>query len=584
MTRKKVIWTTLILLFVFVAFAVGAFFYFQKSSSQINFDSVIATERDLVQIVSVTGSVQPVNSVNLAFEVTGRVEDIFVEIGDRVAIGDPLIKLVNTDISSELAQASANLQNEQASLDQFDAALLVENALLQELERGTRAEEVQVSLTRLNNAKQAETNAQLDLDNVKSLATQELESLYDKAKDEVMDAYLAVDNALNVKTDSMFSTSLNDKGDLVFNVDNPAVEADVRSQQSSSFTVLSSLASSANNFPSSQSGIDGLLVSTESSLDTVQIFLFSLIAAISDETDLSDADKVNFQTNVNLARTDIALAQNSVSSLAQSISSQRAINKQNIDAAQNRFVEAQNNVELTSNELLLSQAETLPERIASQKARIAQASANIQSQKARIASASSQVTIVRSKIEKTILRAPIEGVITSQGAEIGEIVSLVEALSPAVISIISDAQFEIETNIPEVDITKLELGDHADITLDAYGESELFSASVKMINPAETIIEGVPTYKVTLWFDQDNEKIKSGMTANIDIMTASVEGVIAVPQRTVTISGMTRTVQVFADGEIIDKTVETGLTSWDGQIEIISGVNVGDEVITFIEE
>ena len=52
--------------------------------------------------------------------------------------------------------------------------------------------------------------------------------------------------------------------------------------------------------------------------------------------------------------------------------------------------------------------------------------------------------------------------------------------------------------MPEADIAKVAIGDLASSTLDAYGSYVDFPAQVTMIDPAETVIEGVPTYKVTL--------------------------------------------------------------------------------------
>ena len=47
----------------------------------------------------------------------------------------------------------------------------------------------------------------------------------------------------------------------------------------------------------------------------------------------------------------------------------------------------------------------------------------------------------------------------------------------------------------------------------------LISTEVIKIDPAATIIDGVPTYKVTLKFVDQDERIRSGMTANLDILT-----------------------------------------------------------------
>ena len=52
----------------------------------------------------------------------------------------------------------------------------------------------------------------------------------------------------------------------------------------------------------------------------------------------------------------------------------------------------------------------------------------------------------------------------------------------------------------------------ADVTLDAYGSGVIFQARVDIIDPAETVLDGVPPYKVTLDFVSADPRIRSGMT------------------------------------------------------------------------
>ena len=151
-------------------------------------------------------------------------------------------------------------------------------------------------------------------------------------------------------------------------------------------------------------------------------------------------------------------------------------------------------------------------------------------------------------------------------------------------SIISKSGFEIESFVPEADIAKVKIENQAKLTLDAYGDNEWFDAKVVSIDPAETIIENVATYKIVLHFLNGNDKIKSGMTANIDIATAVREDIIAVPQRAVITSGREKFVRVLSDNAFKEVRVTTGIRGSDGRIEIQEGLQVGDRVIIFLEE
>ncbi|MDO8559015.1 MAG: efflux RND transporter periplasmic adaptor subunit, partial [bacterium] len=186
----------------------------------------------------------------------------------------------------------------------------------------------------------------------------------------------------------------------------------------------------------------------------------------------------------------------------------------------------------------------------------------------------------QAQISKTIIRSPINGTITGQDAKVGEIISADVSL----VSIISAGNFEIEANIPESDIAKVKIGDNAQVTLDAYGQDVVFQVKVLKIDPAETVIEGVPTYKVTLYFNEKDDRLKSGMTANIDIFTAEVKDVIAIPQRAILSDNGKKTVKIIKGKDIQEIEVKIGLKGTDGNAEILQGLNEGDKVITFIKE
>ena len=91
------------------------------------------------------------------------------------------------------------------------------------------------------------------------------------------------------------------------------------------------------------------------------------------------------------------------------------------------------------------------------------------------------------------------------------------------------------------------------------------------------------TYKTTFQFVKENTGIKSGMTANIDILTANKENVIVIPQQAVITRDGEKFVKILADdGTIKEVEVETGLRGSDGNMEIISGINEGDKVVISI--
>ncbi|MDO8520699.1 MAG: hypothetical protein Q7S52_01155 [bacterium] len=80
---------------------------------------------------------------------------------------------------------------------------------------------------------------------------------------------------------------------------------------------------------------------------------------------------------------------------------------------------------------------------------------------------------------------------------------------------------------------------------------------------------------------ENDERIRSGMTANIEIATDRRDGVLVIPSRSVTTNNGAKYVRTFENGIAIEKSVELGLRGSDGVVEVLSGLSEGEQVITF---
>ncbi|KKQ27224.1 MAG: RND family efflux transporter MFP subunit [Parcubacteria group bacterium GW2011_GWB1_37_13] len=181
----------------------------------------------------------------------------------------------------------------------------------------------------------------------------------------------------------------------------------------------------------------------------------------------------------------------------------------------------------------------------------------------------------KNKLSDYRIRAPFDGVVTKIDAKVGEIAPANEPL----VTMMNAGTFQIESYVPEVNIALINIGDEANVTLDAYGKNVLFYARVVSIDPAETIRDGVSTYKIKLQFSENDNRIKSGMTANVSILIFSKPNVIVVPGGVVFEKGGKKYIQIKKDKKIINKEVTLGDASPLGQVEVVSGLADGDTVI-----
>ena len=116
------------------------------------------------------------------------------------------------------------------------------------------------------------------------------------------------------------------------------------------------------------------------------------------------------------------------------------------------------------------------------------------------------------------------------------------------------------------------------MTLDAL-PGETFTGKVIHIDPAQTLVDGVTNYKVKITFDTKDTRVKPGVTANLNIETLKKERVLALPQFGVVEKDEGTFVRKLVNGATKEIPVKIGIRSFDGYVEIISGVGEGEEVL-----
>jgi HlyD family secretion protein len=218
-------------------------------------------------------------------------------------------------------------------------------------------------------------------------------------------------------------------------------------------------------------------------------------------------------------------------------------------------------VQKAQNDLALLRAGTDPEQIAAQKAVVRQAEAS--------------VATAQAQMNKRVLHSPLDGVVTLQDAKVGEIISAGKEVS----AVIANTGFEIEANIPEVDVAKLAVGNPVRITFDAFPQIP-FTGTVSHIDPGETIVDGVVNFKVkvTLAQSPDLSRVRNGLTANLSIETRRREQVLILPQYAVLDTDHGPIVRKLVNGYATETPVTLGVRGEDGTVEILSGLSEHDLV------
>ncbi len=421
-----------------------------------------------------------------------------------------------------------------ASLQNGDAISNVQkaSARLGEIQSGSRSEEISIAQGDLIGAKN-------DLDLSMQALSNELANVYNKA-----------DEAVRFKIDSTFFDPRGANPRFRYVIDQ---DENLRQQLTQSRLRITETLQKWNG----DSDI-GNIEQTKKYIVEVQNFINDVNRAISIVAEKSNPVDSNYTTIQN-QKDDISLARTNLTTAVNSLNQAQISYKGKI-ADLNR---AENN-------LTLKQSGGTSYEVAIQRA---------------------DLTNAQAFVAKTIITAPFDGVITKVDVKEGEISSP----NTPIISLLNDGEYQIETYVSENDVAKLKVEQLTKISLDAYGRDVFFDGSIISIDPAETIKDGVSTYRTKIQFTQKDDRIKSGMTANIDIETDRRPNVISIPQAAVVLDKGIKKVNLLtndaciAAGTCADNfkkmkdvqlvEIKTGEISNNGDIEIISGLEANQTII-----
>jgi RND family efflux transporter MFP subunit len=528
MTRKRPILITIT--FFLLAGIIFMIIFRPKPNPIDRWEFAQAAVQNLVQTVGVSGTIIPVSEVDLAFESTGRLGYLAGANGTRVNKGTLLASMTSAELTADLAKANASVAGASALLVQYESQIETQKIKLTELEKGTRLEEIRVKEAELS-------SAQIELQRLESTTTNVL-----------MDAEILAIDAVNRLTDAFFENDQTVVPRFAFQTSSSVSADTLQTHRKSVRDILAQFEKTDLSTASSQLMKIKLYF-------TLLSTAFDQVIAFSDGSPISTAAIESHKTSLKTALTNVQSAINSIEDRLNAITTQNAT------------------MYRMTQELVLKQAHATDEQIRAQQAAIAQAQAQVLSQKANVAQAEAMVQSVYAQFAKRAIYAPFSGMIAKRHAEVGETVS---AGAP-IVSLISNAAYQIETHIPEVDIRLVEIGQRAQIELDAY-PSETFTATVVQIDPAETVIDGVSTYRVLLEFTQKDERLRSGMTVNSDIVTNERMNALTVPQRSLVERDVKTFVRVRIGQIIEDREVRVGVRA-NGLAEILSGIQANEQIV-----
>jgi HlyD family secretion protein len=491
---------------------------FSLSQKIMSRELYVLERKNLEESVSLTGRVKPSEEAELSFEKTGVVKSIKVSVGDVVKKGQVIASLSGDDEYAKVLEAQASLDSQRAQLS--------------DLTTGSKQENID--------------NKKAGLEK----ASSDIVQAYKNLGDSIRNISISGNSYVRDNLSTYFSGNLNDGYTININSCDSITEGKVNVLRAEAEIALKNIEKNSVTF----SDFSGDTLQQDAiAQDTKNAQIKKITEYLNQVKNLFSTSCLTSNSVFDTSRTLISNSRNNWSALNTDISTK--INTiENLKIAK---VQAENDLKISTS---------------------GEKSEKINQQQAQVNAAAARVAQAQAIADKNVLKAPFDGVITNIDIKNGELVTP----GGKSISIISTNNFEIESKVSEIDVAKIIMGATSSVTFDAYGDGVLFEAIVSNISPAGIISEGVPTYKTIFTFPKADERLRSGMTANINVVTKIHENTITIPAKFIINSGGNKTVNIRSNTDSDDLTtreVKVGALGKSGDVEILDGLNVGETVV-----
>ena len=149
-------------------------------------------------------------------------------------------------------------------------------------------------------------------------------------------------------------------------------------------------------------------------------------------------------------------------------------------------------------------------------------------QKAQVKQAEAALQSAETELKYTKITSPVKGIVISKSVEVGQTVAA-SFSTPELFSVAEDlTKMEIEASVVEADIAKVKNGQKVYFSVDSFPD-EVFVGTVKQVRNEAITTSNVVTYSVIIGIDNSDFKLKPGMTANVEIITAQKDDALLVP-------------------------------------------------------
>nr|AGF93392.1 efflux transporter, RND family, MFP subunit [uncultured organism] len=627
------------------------------TAQQISVEVAPVQKEDIKNVKIVNGVIRPYKNIRISSEIGGKIDQVKVEMGDRVKANENLIVFDQKEIKlnvrkaeATLAAARANLQDlknqpeqhqlaaSKAGVKQAQASLESAQANFKKVKTGAAPEQIDASIAGVKQAEAALKKAQANYEMAQEGATEEeiqrVEAQYNQSAASLEGARQSLEVIKSMYDNRTVQKQQKINAEMKVETTEKQIEsAEARIEQSKI-----NLTQAQNNLEKAKNNLE----QAQKEYERVKS-LYEDEVVSEKQLDLAKNQYENARSAVANAKTAVANAEQSIESARISkeqaeISHQNAL--KNLELAQEEFqnptqlkqqlVNAQTQVEVSKANKDLAKANlektrqgTRKEQLEASQAGVEQAQASLESAQAQLAQLKSQpkaedlaraeagvkqaeasleraeanylqlkkgaseekikaseanvaqaevaLESAQNRLEDSIIKAPINGLITNLQVEAGEMVNPGTPL----LNLVKLSQVYVETDVSAGDLKNLEVGDKVKVDILAY-DNMVKEGQINNISPVAD--RQTQSFPVKVLLKNENLNLKGGMFADVHYNLDQSQDTIVVPVEAVIDLDGSPEVFVIEKGKAVRRKIKTGIINTN-KVEVLEGLKEGEKIV-----
>ena len=200
---------------------------------------------------------------------------------------------------------------------------------------------------------------------------------------------------------------------------------------------------------------------------------------------------------------------------------------------------------------------------------------------ANVSRAQASVGLAQTELEKTVLKAPFDGIVAEVSIEVGEWTTPSPPALPVppVVDLLDPSSIYISAPMDEVDSARVQVNQPVRATIDSHRDRH-FRGRVSRVAPYVLDLEAQNrTVEIEVELEAHGERFLPGTSADVEIILRVRDDALRVPTAAIMEGNKTL---VLSDGELVERELTPGLRNWDFT-EVVGGLEQGELVVTSLD-